>query len=76
MIHVALVSAYPTEAEARAAFTPPTEAPYRGIWRVPEPYGGRVHMFAEETPDQLHDAGWEREFDDLQETYPGSGIYE
>lgn len=78
MIHAALVSAYPTEAEARAAFTPPTEAPYRGVWRVPEPYGGRVHMFADltDTDDQFEDAGWTREFDDLSETYPGSGIYE
>lgn len=85
MIHVALVSAYPTEAQARAGIAEELHvialgqfrgAKYLGVWTMPLPYGGRVHVFGDETADQLHDAGWEREFDDLQETYPGSGIYE
>lgn len=70
MIHVALVSAYPTEASARAGIAEDLHvvalgefrgAKYRGIWRLPEPYGGRVHVFGDETPERLESAGWIRE---------------
>lgn len=65
-IHVALVSAYPTEAEARAAIVAglqplTSDTPYLGIWTMPPPYGGRVHVFADETAERLEDAGWTRE---------------
>lgn len=78
MIRTAMVIAYPTEAEARAAFDPQPTSQYRGIWRAPDPYGGRLHLFADpaDTDEQLEDAGWTREFDELSETYPGSGTYE
>jgi hypothetical protein len=72
----ALVSAYPTETEARAAFAEPPQVPYKGIWRTPEPYGGIVHLFSDLTHDELEDAGLVDMFDELSETYPGSGIYE
>lgn len=65
MIHVALVSAYPTEADARtqivAGLQPLEDTPYLGIWTMPLPYGGRVHVFADETADRLEAAGWTRE---------------
>jgi hypothetical protein len=59
-IHVALVGAFPTEAEARDELSCglgdlPT---YRGIWRLPEPYGGIVHVFTDVEPRQLVTAGW------------------
>jgi hypothetical protein len=62
VIHVAPVSAYPTEAEGRAAFASPTDAPYHGAWRLPEPYNAVVHVFANEaTVADLARAGWTRE---------------
>lgn len=59
MIHVALVSAHPTEAEARALIG--TGAPYLGIWRMPVPEQTPVHVFTDTTAEQLEAAGWTRE---------------
>lgn len=59
---IALVRAYPTESSAWAAVAafPSTEpvGEYRGIWRVPAPYGGIVHMFSDEPTEALTDRGW------------------
>jgi hypothetical protein len=60
-IHVALVSAYPTEAKARAVIDVPDGAPYHGTWTMPLPYGGRVHVFGDADPERLEAAGWTRE---------------
>jgi hypothetical protein len=59
MIHVALVSAYPDEVSARAAFEPPPTNEYRGVWKAPEPYNGLVHLFSDEEPAELVAVGWE-----------------
>lgn len=59
MIDVALVSARPTETEARALIG--TDAPYLGIWRLPVPEHTRVHVFTDTTAEQLEAAGWTRE---------------
>jgi hypothetical protein len=73
VIHVALVSAYPTEAEARAALSDGnnyapgyrafagSDAPYLGVWRLAEPYGAEVHVFTALAADQLEAHGWTRE---------------
>lgn len=70
MIHVALVSAYPTEAEARAAIAEELHVvalgafrgtTYRGIWTMPLPYCGRVHVFTNLDPARLESDGWTRE---------------
>jgi hypothetical protein len=73
VIHVALVSAYPTEAEARAALADPanyapeyarheaSDAPYLGVWRMPLPEQTRVHVFADITAEELAATGWTRE---------------
>lgn len=70
MIHVALASAYASEAEARAALGDPgnyapdyarfaaSEAPYLGVWRMPEPHRTAVHVFTDVAPRDLLDAGW------------------
>lgn len=63
MIHVALVSAYLTEAEARAGIAAATHAPvaveYRGIWRMPEPFGSIVHLFTDRDTEVLTVDGWD-----------------
>lgn len=73
MIHVALVSAYPTEAEGRAALADPSNyapeyarfaasnAPYLGIWRMPVPERTTVHVFTDAAAEDLEAAGWARE---------------
>lgn len=60
--HVALVSAYPRESDARMGVARdcgngPT-ADYRGIWRLPDPYGGLVHLFSDEDTAVLNRRGW------------------
>jgi hypothetical protein len=60
VIHVALASAYATEADARAATGPALE-PYRGIWVHPTPQRPRVHVFADLTDAELEARGWTRE---------------
>jgi hypothetical protein len=62
-IHVALVAAYPTRDQAHAELTVGLMdgPPYRGIWRLPEPYGGTVHVFTDHTAQDLEAAGWTRE---------------
>jgi hypothetical protein len=68
MIHVALVSAYPSEAEARAAVgtdlthlaATGTDVPYRGIWSLPSYERTLVHVFTADTADELLAAGWTR----------------
>lgn len=49
MIHVALVSAYPTEADARVGIArdlnDPNLGEYRGVWRTP--MGAVVHLFSD-----------------------------
>lgn len=71
MINVALISAHPTEAEARAALADPgnyapdyarfaaSDAPYLGVWRLPS--GAVVHVFTEMTAEQLTESGLARE---------------
>jgi hypothetical protein len=63
VIHVALVSAYPTEAAARTGIAADRKCDepfpeYRGIWRLPEPYGGLVHLFSDDTTEALAAQGW------------------
>lgn len=72
MIHVALVDAYPTEADARAALSDEnnyapgyrafagSDAPYLGIWRTAQPYRAVVHVFTDHTAEQLTAIGWVR----------------
>jgi hypothetical protein len=59
-IHVALVEAFPSREAAEAELTVGLmDAPaYRGIWRLPEPYGGVVHVFSDVTAEQLTAAQW------------------
>lgn len=61
-VHIALVAAYPTQEEAEAELTVGLmDAPtYRGIWQLPEPYGGIVHVFTDAAPERLESAGWTR----------------
>jgi hypothetical protein len=73
VIQAVLVSAYPTEAEARAALTDPanyapeyarqaaSDAPYLGVWHMPLPEQTRVHVFADITAEDLEAIGWTRE---------------
>lgn len=58
-LHVALISACPTEAQARDHLG--TNDPYLGVWRLPEPYGGVVHIFGHTDTQQLENFGWTRE---------------
>lgn len=62
-VHVALVAAYPTQQQAEAELTVGLmDAPtYRGIWQLPTPYGGIVHVFTDTDPGRLEAAGWTRE---------------
>ena len=60
MIIVALVSTYPTEAEARVVLTDP-DVPYLGIWRLPVPEHTRVHVFTDTTAEHLEAIGWTKE---------------
>lgn len=62
---VALVDAYPTEAEARDALN--TElavgmelGAYLGIWRMPTPEAPAVHLFTDASEDWLVCSGWKR----------------
>ncbi|HEX5771801.1 MAG TPA: hypothetical protein VFY11_12620 [Nocardioidaceae bacterium] len=58
-VHAALVSAYATEADARAAFdTDP--GTYHGIRSHPTPEAPLVHVWSDATDDQLTAAGWVR----------------
>lgn len=67
MIHVALVSAYPTEAAARAGIAEELHivalgefrgSKYLGVWHTPEPAPAAVHVFGEVDPARLRLAGW------------------
>lgn len=64
MIHAALVSAYPTEAEARAGIVAELQpltagTPYLGVWRPPPPLDSLVHLFsADVTAEELAAAQW------------------
>lgn len=61
-MHLALVSAYATEKDARAGLAQlPGDlqlGEYQGIWRTPAPYGGIVHLFTDEAPEVLMERGW------------------
>lgn len=64
MIVAVLVSAHPTEADARTAYT--TEhghgnLPYTGIWVHPTPERPLVHIFSDQTVEELRAAQWTRE---------------
>lgn len=60
-IFVALVDAYPTEADARSAPDAP-DAPYLGVWTMPHPDAEPVHVFGPEAAiAMLKDYGWTRE---------------
>lgn len=61
MIHIALVSAFPTEAAARASFDYVVTEQYRGIWRVQMPYCGIVHLFSDVETSWLVNKGWEQQ---------------
>ena len=64
MIDVALVSAHPTEAEARDILSDGGRlaiGTYLGVWTMPLPYGGRVHVFMDRTFAELEAIGWTRE---------------
>lgn len=60
MIHVALVSAYPDEMAARAAFDQPPVSEYRGTWKTPEPFTGVVHLFTDADLADFVTLGWEK----------------
>lgn len=66
MIHVALVSAYPTEAEARAAFEGSTLGAYRGTWVHPTPERPIVHVFTDRTDEELEASGYTRHDGDAE----------
>lgn len=64
MIHVVLASAHPSQLDAVAALAQEGDelpGPYLGVWTMPLPYGGRVHVFADIAAEQLEAAGWTRE---------------
>jgi hypothetical protein len=70
VIHVALVSTYPTETTARMGIAEDLHVvalgqfrgcPYLGIWTMPQPYVGRVHVFSDEAAERLDAAGWTKE---------------
>jgi len=64
MMHVALVSAHPTEADARRALgrSLPSGTPYLGVWTKPEPGSEPLHVFGPPaTPVLLIDHGWTQE---------------
>jgi hypothetical protein len=60
VIHAALVSAYPTEADARRGLVGmPDDMPYLGLWHAPTPERPEVHVFSDDTDaDDLLRAGW------------------
>ena len=61
--HVALASAYPTEATARAAAEDLPDGlvgEYRGLWRIPVPERTIVHLFTDKNPTDLTALGWEQ----------------
>lgn len=63
MAWVALVGSYPSEADAwrelGADNDMPALTPYLGVWRMPPPYEGLVHVFSDEmTAEQLVAAQW------------------
>lgn len=58
-VSVALEDAYPSKTQARDELG--TSAPYLGVWRLPEPYGGVVHVFGWMEIGQLTDLGWTQE---------------
>ena len=58
-VHAALVSAYPTETDARNDW-PDNLGTYHGIWHHPTPEAPLVHVFSDATDDQLTAAGWVR----------------
>jgi len=62
MIYVALVSAYPTEAEARTALARDQEMSwtevYQGTWVMPLPEQTRVHLFTGDTEQAMLAGGW------------------
>lgn len=62
MIHVALTSAYTTEADARRGLvTMPDDTPYLGVWHAPTHERPEVHVFSEEADtDDLAHANWIR----------------
>jgi hypothetical protein len=60
VVHVALVSAYPTEDDAREAFSGINLARYRGIWIHPTPEAPAVHVFSDADETEIADAGWTR----------------
>lgn len=59
IVHAALVSAYPTEADARTAFDTSLGS-YHGIRIHPTPEAPLVHVWSDATDDQLTVAGWVR----------------
>lgn len=59
-LHAALVSAHPTEDDARSAFEIAPHEPYRGIWQAPAPYNGIAHVFSDADDETLQRAGWRR----------------
>lgn len=59
--HVALISAYPTQTDARTRIPTISDLPYAGIWTLPLPYGGTVHVFTTTTAEDLEAHGWTRE---------------
>lgn len=63
MTIVTLVSAYPTEAEARdgCAEFGRCDLPYRGVWVHPTPGRPLVHIFSDRDDEELSAAGWTRE---------------
>lgn len=59
MIHIALVSAYPRESDARDGIArdlgSPTLGDYRGVWRTP--MGAIVHLFSDLATGELNRGG-------------------
>jgi hypothetical protein len=62
VIHAALTSAYPTEADARRALVGmPDDCPYLGVWHAPTCERPEVHVFSDDADaDELARAGWIR----------------
>lgn len=60
LIHLALVEAFPTEADVREAMASTNGVPYRGVQTHPTPTRSLIHVFSRRAPEQIESAGWGR----------------
>lgn len=58
--HVVVADRYPTEQDAREAFSPLPVGDYFGRWRAPYPGKPLMHVFTDE-PAEVPARGWTKE---------------